>query len=67
VSGAGRCWELRYNYCKFDAIGVDNIFLSVDYPFSANQMGVDFLNEIQLPPEQIAKIAHGNADRVLGF
>jgi hypothetical protein len=27
-----------------DTIGIDNIMLSVDYPFSTNQMGVDFLN-----------------------
>ncbi|QNK64861.1 amidohydrolase [Pedobacter sp. PAMC26386] len=50
-----------------DTIGIDNIMLSVDYPFSSNQMGIDFLNEIQLPAEQIAKIAHGNADKLLGL
>lgn len=46
-------------------IGVDNIILSVDYPFSTNQMGVDFLQGMQLSPEQVAKIAHGNADKLL--
>lgn len=50
-----------------DTIGIDNIMLSVDYPFSTNQMGVDFLNEIQLPQDQIEKIAHGNADKLLGL
>ncbi len=50
-----------------DTIGIDNIMLSVDYPFSTNQMGIDFLNEIQLPPQQVAKIAHGNADKLLGL
>jgi hypothetical protein len=39
--------------------------LSVDYPFSSNQMGLDFLHGIQLPPEQVEKIAHGNADKLL--
>ncbi|MEZ2443001.1 amidohydrolase family protein [Chitinophaga sp. RCC_12] len=48
-----------------DTIGIDNIMLSVDYPFSTNQMGIDFLNNIQLPAEQVAKIAHGNADKLL--
>ena len=48
-----------------DTIGIDNIMLSVDYPFSTNKMGIDFLNEIQLPEEQFTKIAHGNADRIL--
>jgi predicted TIM-barrel fold metal-dependent hydrolase len=50
-----------------DTIGIDNIMLSVDYPFSTNQMGIDFLNEIQLPADQLAKIAHGNADKLLGL
>jgi len=50
-----------------DTIGIDNIILSVDYPFSSNKMGIDFLNEINLPAEQVAKIAHGNADKLLGL
>ncbi|WP_114936902.1 amidohydrolase family protein [Mucilaginibacter endophyticus] len=50
-----------------DTIGIDNIMVSVDYPFSSNQMGIDFLNEIQLPPDQVAKIAHQNADKLLGL
>lgn len=50
-----------------DTIGIDNVLFSVDYPFSNNQTGVDFLNAIQLPPEQLAKIAHANADKLLGL
>lgn len=50
-----------------DTVGIDNILFSVDYPFSSNQMGIDFLNNIQLPADQIAKIAHKNADRLLGL
>jgi hypothetical protein len=50
-----------------DTIGIDNIMLSVDYPFSTNQMGIDFLNEIKLTAEEMEKIACGNADRVLGL
>lgn len=50
-----------------DTVGVDNIMLSVDYPFSTNQIGIDFLNDIKLPEDQIEKIAHGNADKVPGL
>jgi predicted TIM-barrel fold metal-dependent hydrolase len=50
-----------------DTIGIDNIIFSVDYPFSSNRMGIDFLNETSLPPEQLAKLAHGNADRLLNL
>lgn len=50
-----------------DTIGIDHILLSVDYPFSSNEMGIRFLEGIQLPPEQVAKIAHENADKLLGL
>ena len=48
-----------------ETFGIDNIMFSVDYPFSANKMGKDFLNEIKLPKSDIEKIAHGNADKLL--
>lgn len=48
-----------------ETFGVDNIMFSVDYPFSTNKMGIDFLNAIDLPAEQVEKIAHGNADKLL--
>lgn len=48
-----------------DTFGIDNIMFSVDYPFSTNEMGIEFLNAIELPEEQIAKLAHGNADKLL--
>lgn len=50
-----------------DTIGIDNIIFSVDYPFSSNRMGIDFLNEMKLPDEDIEKIAHRNADSLLGL
>jgi len=50
-----------------DTFGIDNIMFSVDYPFSTNEMGIEFLNAIDLPDEQIAKIAHGNADKLLNL
>lgn len=50
-----------------DTFGIDNIMFSVDYPFSTNEMGIDFLNAVDLPQEQIEKIAHGNADKLLNL
>jgi len=48
-----------------DTFGIDNIMFSVDYPFSTNEMGIEFLNAIELPAAQVAQIAHGNADKLL--
>ncbi|MBB6111176.1 hypothetical protein SAMN05421821_110195 [Mucilaginibacter lappiensis] len=48
-----------------DTFGIDNIMFSIDYPFSTNEMGMEFLNAIELPDEQVAKISHDNADKLL--
>lgn len=50
-----------------DTFGIDNIIFSIDYPFSTNQMGTEFLHHIQLPQEQIEKIAYKNADKLLSL
>jgi predicted TIM-barrel fold metal-dependent hydrolase len=50
-----------------DTFGIDNIMLSVDYPFSTNQMGIEFLNNIKLSQDQMEKIAFRNADKLLNL
>ena len=46
-------------------LGVDRIMFSVDYPFVANKPGTDWLPTIPLCAEDKAKIAGGNAVRLL--
>jgi len=48
-----------------DTFGIDNIMFSVDYPFSTNEEGRKFLDNIPLPADQVEKIAHINADKLL--
>lgn len=48
-----------------DTFGIDNMMFSIDYPFSTNEMGTDFLNQLELPKGDLEKFAHGNADRIL--
>jgi predicted TIM-barrel fold metal-dependent hydrolase len=48
-----------------ETFGIDNILFSVDYPFSTNEQGKAFLDQIPLSFQQIEKIAHGNAERIL--
>ncbi|WP_158795336.1 amidohydrolase family protein [Pedobacter sp. L105] len=50
-----------------DTFGIDNIMFSVDYPFSTNEEGKAFLDSIPLQEDQVEKIAHGNADRLLSL
>jgi predicted TIM-barrel fold metal-dependent hydrolase len=47
--------------------GVDRILFSVDYPFASNQRGVAFLNTLPVSPAERSKIAHENADALLGL
>ncbi|HEU0060481.1 MAG TPA: amidohydrolase family protein [Hyphomicrobiaceae bacterium] len=45
--------------------GIDRILFSVDYPYAANENGRAFLDSLTLAPADLAKLAHGNADRLL--
>jgi predicted TIM-barrel fold metal-dependent hydrolase len=45
--------------------GVDRVLFSVDYPYAPNQKGREFLDALKLPESDIAKISHGNAERLL--
>lgn len=48
-----------------ETFGIDRIMFSVDYPFSLNEKGKAFLDSLDLPEEDLQKLAHGNADSLL--
>ncbi len=48
-----------------EVFGVDKIMFSVDYPFSANEPARKFLDALPISAEDKAKIAHGNAEKLL--
>jgi predicted TIM-barrel fold metal-dependent hydrolase len=52
---------------KLGDLGPVRILFSVDYPFSANEEGYPLLDTSPLSPDDIAKIAHGNAERLLNL
>jgi len=45
--------------------GIDRILFSVDYPFSTNEQGRSFLDGLSLSPDDMAKLAHRNAEQLL--
>jgi uncharacterized protein len=53
--------------CALEVVGIDRMMFSVDYPFSANTKGREYLEEIAgvLSAEDLAKLVGGNAERVL--
>jgi predicted TIM-barrel fold metal-dependent hydrolase len=45
--------------------GIDRVLFSIDYPYSSNQQGREFLDAVKIPAADLEKLAHGNADRLL--
>ena len=51
--------------CTVQVLGVDRVLFSVDYPFGPNAAGRALLDTLPLSLQDVAKIAAGNAERVL--
>jgi uncharacterized protein len=51
--------------CSIQVMGVDRVLFSVDYPFAANAAGRELLDTLPVSPADKAKIAGGNAERLL--
>jgi len=51
--------------CTMEVVGADRILFSVDYPYSPNTAGRNFLNSLRISPEDLGKISGGNAERLL--
>jgi predicted TIM-barrel fold metal-dependent hydrolase len=55
--------------CALEVVGIERMMFSVDYPFSANTRGRKFLEEAagMMSAEDLERLAHGNAERLLGL
>jgi uncharacterized protein len=53
--------------CLLEVIGADRVMLSVDYPYSSNEEGRDFILRAPISESDREKIAFRNAERLLGL
>lgn len=51
--------------CLLLVLGADRVMFSVDYPYSSNEQGRDFLLDAPISTTDKEKIAHTNAERLL--
>jgi predicted TIM-barrel fold metal-dependent hydrolase len=52
--------------CALEVIGIDRLMFSVDYPFSPNTRGREYLDSLKsiLSAEEMEKLTHGNAEKL---
>ena len=53
--------------CLLETLGAERVMFSVDYPYSDNREGADFLARAPISEADRERIAHGNAERLLGL
>jgi len=51
--------------CALQVVGADRLLFSVDYPFASNAVGREFLDSLPVTPDEMKKISHRNAERLL--
>jgi predicted TIM-barrel fold metal-dependent hydrolase len=66
ITPSGMFSQAQLRYCV-DVVGADRIIHSVDFPMLPNDGAVSFLSDSDLSAEDRAKIAHRNADALLGL
>ncbi|MFZ1163250.1 amidohydrolase family protein [Mycobacterium sp.] len=62
-------WSLSFNayQAMANVIGIDRVVFTADYPFANMEAGRKFLEQMPIPPADKEKIAHSNAERLLGI
>jgi predicted TIM-barrel fold metal-dependent hydrolase len=67
--GLDHSWSLSVNAYQsmVSVIGIDRIVFTTDYPFANMEAGRQFLEHLPIPPVDKEKIAHLNAERLLGL
>jgi predicted TIM-barrel fold metal-dependent hydrolase len=65
VTTSGNWFEPAF-VCTLLALGADNILFAIDWPYEANKTGMEFLRALSISDADREKVAHRNAERLLG-
>jgi predicted TIM-barrel fold metal-dependent hydrolase len=66
ITPSGMFSQAQLRYCV-DTVGADRIIHAVDFPLIGNEGAVSFLADSRLSDVDKERIAHGNADALLGL
>jgi predicted TIM-barrel fold metal-dependent hydrolase len=53
--------------CTYMEMGADNLMFSVDWPYEKNSDGTEMLKHLPISPQDLAKVSHLNAERILNL
>ncbi len=63
ITTSGVNFHPTLEYCH-KVLGPDNIMFAIDYPYQESMEAAHFMQTAPLPPADVEKIAHGNAERI---
>jgi predicted TIM-barrel fold metal-dependent hydrolase len=66
VTTSGNWYEPAF-VCTLLALGIDSMLFAIDWPYESNKVGMEFFNRLSLNDTDRHKLAHGNAEKLLGL
>ena len=63
ITTSGVNFHPTLKYCH-EVLGADNIMFAIDYPYMDSKESADFMQTAPLPPADMEKITHGNAEKL---
>lgn len=63
ITTSGVNFHPTLKYCH-EVLGPENIMFAIDYPYMESEESARFMQTAPLPPEDMEKMTHGNAERI---
>jgi 2,3-dihydroxybenzoate decarboxylase len=64
LTTSGVCSDVALR-CAIDAMGMENVLFSVDYPFEKSDVAAKFIEQAKITEVERAAVAHGNSTRLM--